>query len=193
MRFALLTSGLQFSATLLVAQTRNLSVAVNLTDSAAGSVFQSGFAAGFRSLGDVDVVSLTDNPDYVLAGVAICQPADCRDPLSYSLALRLYEPISITHAQTIAMRVVPREYLARNSDSVISKLYRAVRYYENSHMLWVVTWGRTRYEQSMRELVREIDAGCFDRIRALNRAVGNKAKDSWEKYEAYEDSREWLC
>jgi hypothetical protein len=193
MRCALFLASLHIVSTELLAQDAPLSIAISFTDSATGSIFQSGFSTAFRSLGDVRVVGLNEAPYYVLAGVAVCQPGDC-DPISYSLAIRFTEPAGQAIARIATFVAIPPGQITRaNPDSVAKEVLKVIGAYEQVRGMWVVNWGRQRYEQAIRELVREIDAGCFDKVRAATRAFQSKESDRFEKYNAYERSRSWLC
>jgi hypothetical protein len=174
------------------AQQQHIKVAVEITDTT--RQIPSAFAAAFRQLGDVDVVSRSEHPDYVLSGVSLCDP-NCDRVGSYAISLRLYSPFSQVSIVVLTARI---SYLAKipwgpTRDSVRGILEQRLSYVQVSHGRWVATWGRNVYEQKIREFVREIDYGCFDRDRALKRAVASDDSTAWRKYSAFESSREWLC
>lgn len=180
---------------ILVAQSRRITVAVNVADSAADGIFQSALSSALRSLGDVDVVSLGEEADYLLHGAALCSNDSCNDALSYSLALVLAEPTSRADAEMAAIQWIGGAYAttADARDSLTNIVWQVMKGRELVHMTWVVQWGRNRYEQATREFVRTLDAGCFDRIRALNRAVYKGGPDQFSAYAAFVRSRRWIC
>ncbi|MGH7428005.1 MAG: hypothetical protein ACREJ4_06565 [Candidatus Methylomirabilaceae bacterium] len=171
---------------------QRLKVSIDLDDST--GVLQSAFASAFRSLGDINVVTTEEDPDFVLEGVALCSPS-CADPLSYSLALRFYSPFQYTVARSIAEAWIPPNAQRRSArlDSLTSLIWSRIEGAELTHQSWVVDWGRDRYEQEVRELVREIDSGCLERHRAQRRALSSGARAQYDAYLAWSRSREWIC
>ena len=176
------------------ASAQRIKVAVSMTDSATGGIFQSAFGAAFRSLGDVDVVTLDESPDYVLEGVVLCNQSSCADVVSYALSLRLYEPATYITAQLIATLVVPSTAQRRATiDSIATLIWPWLKPYQQSRMTWTATWGRNRYEQAIREFVRQIDSGCLDKIRALRRLGVSPDSKAVNAYVSFERSRKWFC
>ena len=176
-------------------QASPITVAISITDST--GQFVSAFSAAFRGLGDVEVVSLAEHPQYALGGVVLCSP-DCRQPSQFSVALRLYSPATPVTARVWANIVAP---VAGGSvqavrDSVEDLLWGLLWRYERTHKQWVAIWGRGRYEQAMREFVRRIDYLCFDRVRALELVAA--ADDSlkatrFAEHMEFVQTREWIC
>jgi hypothetical protein len=111
------------------AQKPIVSVAVDFSDSS--RQFSSAFAAALRQLGDVAVVPISDEPEYVISGLAMCLP-DCTRVLSYSVAIRLYAPMQRGSAKTLA--VGARKMLGvkqvRGSDSLAQSFYNRLRPFE---------------------------------------------------------------
>src|SRR4051812_7660187 len=70
-------------------------IAVAIKDDSTGDLFGSAFRSAFRSLGDIDVVGVSEHPRYVLSGAVICDP-QCGNATSYSLALTFVEPLTST-------------------------------------------------------------------------------------------------
>src|SRR5438132_4250987 len=94
---------------------------------------------------DVRIVNLSIQTDYVLSGVALCNP-DCADLLSYSVALRLYAPMNRLTADMLvrlALRRTP-PVSAQVRDSLRADFWRNLSFYEVSLNSWVVSWGRSR-------------------------------------------------
>lgn len=176
---------------------QRLRVAVAVSDSAARGVFQGGFVSALRSLGDVEVVSLSEEPEYVLSGVVICSPIGCSDPDSYSASLRLYSPADRGTAYVIAARLLPRtSTVGRQAllDSLTDHVvYPMIRGMESTHQEWVLRWGRQRYEQAIREMVREIDVGCFEKSRAIRRAVAESNQERSAAIMREVDAKRWSC
>lgn len=197
---ATLASAVSLGPTALFAQ--RIRVAVDLSDSAMGGVLSSGFAAAFRSLGDVDVVVVPggERPDYLLVGVAVCSPDPCASASSYSVALRFSAPIQFSLVQWIAARAArldtrPSSPPARaaHADSLADEFWPQLREYEKVAATWVVLWGRSTYEQAIRALVVEIDSRCFNKARAQMQAMASSAPDRWQVYDRFVRSRTWLC
>jgi hypothetical protein len=178
------------------AQAQKIRVAVSVADTAVGGIFSSAFAAAFRALGDVEVVTKSEKPQYVLNGVVLCNP-NCRNALSYSLALRLYSPFPDDLGLDLAGEIVPVEpaktYPTR-LDSALKAIHERLDSYENNHWIWVVSWGRTAYEQAVREFVGQIDAKCLETSRRMNRAVASRDSSQRASYFTWLKSRnDWLC
>jgi hypothetical protein len=178
-------------------QGQRIKVAVAISDSSAGRVFQGGFSSAFRALGDVDVVSLAEAPEYIISGVVICEPVTCQNPLYYSASLRWYSPFTSSQAYYLAVQLVqptPSGTLARRMDSVALQIIEpAMRGYERTHQTWVIEWGRERYEQAIRELVRRIDVECLEKSRAYSRLFAERDTATYAALRWSIYSHEWLC
>ena len=176
---------------------QRITVAVAMSDSAAGRVLQGAFVAAFRSLSNVDVVSVAERPEYVLSGVVLCNPVSCQDPSSYSAALRLWSPIRRSTARTLAMLLVPQQpsgtFDHRVDSATTQLIWPVVSGLEETHSEWVVAWGRDRYEQAIRELVRKIDTDCLERSRAYYRAFASNDSTVWRPIFRMISARTWLC
>lgn len=136
-------------------EAQRIKVAIAIDDSAARRVFQGAFVAAFRSLGDVDVITQAEGPDYILTGVVLCDPSACENPTGYAASLRLYSPFSEFSARLLVMsvlRITPQIRRAALVDSLTGAVAQRLRFYEETHQEWVVRWGRNRYEQAIREL-----------------------------------------
>ena len=189
------------ASALLVASTvaaqGGVRVALSITDSAANRVFQGAFASAFRSLGDVEVVSVSERPQHVLSGVVICEPVSCQSARYYSAALRFWSPISQFTARLIAGRTIallPSTNYVQRADSVAQNVvWPLLQGYETTHGTWVVEWGRERYEQAIREFVRQLDTECFERGRAYARAFASTDTATSSAIVRMIDNRRWLC
>lgn len=176
---------------------QHIRVAVVLSDSEAGGVFQSGFASAMRALGDVEVVTEGENPDYVLSGVVLCDPSpDCQSATSFEVAVQLSEPFQRSTAQFIAELALHPNATGSHTDadSLAEKVWEFTEGYRRIDQAWVAHWGRNAYERAMRELVAEIDSKCFDKIRALRRVQpGPDASRALRSYRDFVASRKWMC
>lgn len=176
---------------------QKLTVAVSITDSAASRAFSGAFAAALRGLGDVEVVTLAEHPKYVVDGVVLCSPASCDNPLSYSAALRFWSPIEesiFLGVAAVTTNPLPASTFQRRIDSVSKNVVAPLLLgYERTHQTWVVNWSRSRYEQAIREFVREIDTGCFEMVRTIHRALATS--DTAKSNVMFRAIREhkWLC
>lgn len=178
------------------AHAQKLSISVNMTDSAAGGLFSSAFSNAFRSLGDVEVVSLFEKPALVLEGVVMCEPSHCTNARSYSLSLRLYSPFSEATADFVAFLVtpsLPRATHQARLDSATALISMALSEYENSHMTWTATWGSNRYEQAVREFVGTINSQCLEKKRAFGRMMASRDTSRFTTYNRLVKSQTWLC
>lgn len=177
-------------------QAQRIRLAVSISDSATAGIFGSAFSSAFRSLGDVDVVGVTEKPQYVLDGVVMCEPKDCTAALSYDLSLRLYSPYEITTGQYLAVSIVsptPKATYRTRVDSAANTINLMLDGYERSHMTWTANWGRQRYEQAIREMVGRIDSQCLDKQRALNRLFASQDTARFAAYKSLIDSKTWIC
>lgn len=172
--------------------TRRISFAVDIQDST--NQFPSAFAAALRQLGDVEVVPVTERPDYVLSGVAMCQP-DCGQLTRYVVSLRLYSPMQRSASMMLAGIALRRSrpVAPQVRDTIESELWRRLYYYEFTLGTWVAAWGRNRYEQEIREFVRMIDSSCLERVRSERRALGSDDSAAFGRYQLFENSRRWIC
>ena len=177
-------------------QPHRIKVAVDFADSATGGVFQSAFSSAFRLLGDVDVVGITEDPDYILRGAVVCSD-DCRNADAYAVAVQFSEPLSRATITSLASALALRRAFAgpqssADSGSTYAFLSSFLANEEHEDQLWVAQWGRNRYEQSVVMLVRSIDAGCFDKNRAVART--NFADTvSMRQFREFLHSRQWMC
>ncbi len=175
-------------------QPATVSVAVTVVDST--RQIESLFASALRQLGDVRVVTVGENPDYVLSGVVVCNPS-CDKLSTYSIALRLYSPVRESLAEFLAeatMRRLGIDDLARQ-DSVRATLWSFIGSLEETHQAWVATWGRNAYERAIREMVREIDSTCFEKQRMFSRLFQLAPSDSAIRRRLTADyrGRSWQC
>lgn len=177
----------------LSAQQPSISIAVEIQDST--NQLSSAFSSSLRQLGDVRVVGLSEQPDYVLSGVAMCNP-NCASLTSYSVALRLYSPFNRLTADMLVRLALrgTRPVSTQIRDSLRAQFWRSLSFYEVTLNTSVVYWGRRqRYEQAVREFVRDIDSRCFDGIRAMQRVAASDDTAAWGRYEALERSHSWIC
>lgn len=171
---------------------KRISIALVLTDST--NLFQSAFGAGFRGLGDVDVVTVEEHPDFVLTGVVLCV-GGCSQADSYALSLRLYQPATEMAARYLSARLgsVRRPGTA---DSAAAVIRRQIEGYERTLNTWAAHYYRRTYEDGVRELVRIIDTRCFEADRVMNRVVarGPLDKDGAADLRRHRESRDdWIC
>jgi len=173
-------------------QPSSISIAVEITDST--NQLASAFRSSFRQLGDVRVVDLSEQPDYVLSGVALCNP-NCSDLTDYSVALRLYTPFHRTTSDMLVRLALrgTKPASTQTRDSLSARFWRNLRGYEATLHTAVVSWGRRRYEDGVREFVRDIDSRCFDSVRAMQRASESSDSTAWDQYEAQVRSHNWIC
>ncbi len=199
MRFLSITLAVLL-ATAPVAEGQKFRVAVSMSDSAAEGVFGSAFSAAFRALGDVEVVSLREKPEFVLSGVVLCNISDCASAVSYSLSLRLYSPFSPAMGLRLAAALIPAlpaETRATRLDSATSQVNSLMASYELTRMSWSANWGRQRYEQAIVEFVRQVDSHCLEPQRVIRRAVAGASSGSgFGAIDAYNDmikTLDWSC
>jgi hypothetical protein len=169
-----------------------IKVAVSITDST--NQFGSAFSSAFRQLGDIEVVSVSEGPDYVLSGVVMCQPA-CSNVASYAVSLRLYSPMSRNVVSMLAYtaQLKSRQDLPALRDTLETFYWTVLKSYEFTLQTWVATFGRQRYEQSVREMVRDIDAACFERSRFLRRAIAALDSNAINEWATRRSNATWSC
>jgi hypothetical protein len=194
-RFPAIVLGLLLGAP-TSADAQKIRVAVDMTDSAAAGVFSSAFSTAFRSLGDVEVVSVLEKPELVLQGVVLCTSSDCANTSWYALSLRLYSPYDPDVGWYLARALIPSlpnsTHQAR-LDSAAKVVNEMLADYEESHMTWTVHWSRVGYEQSVREFVGRIDARCLEKKRAFQRVMASSDTSRFATYTKVVRSRTWLC
>lgn len=199
MRLAVLLLTLVLLCPVSSVQGQRLRIAVSVTDSEKTGIFQSNFAAAFRALGDVDVVSFGEASDYVLSGVVLCEDDDCSSTNRYSVALRLYETVEPETANFIAAYALHPDSWEPTpaSDSLAAFVWRQMEGLERTHQEWVASWGRNIYERAIREFVARIDAECLEKVRTRRRMLGpqadGSASEQFARYQDFLNSREWLC
>jgi len=180
---------------LVSAVTRDLSaqlvqVATQLDDDS--GVITSAVSAAFRALGDVAVVSTSENPDYIVKGNVFCQP-QCEGATAYFLVLRLSEPLRRSVAQAIADSAFTTGSTghSRKADSLAGAIWQLLQGYEETHRSWTATLFPSDYDVTIKEIVANIDTRCLDKLRALRRMY--RSSGGRERYDAFLKTREWIC
>ncbi len=192
-----LASVFPLAATLAAAQaTPRIKVATDFADST--GIVSSAFASALRSLGDIDVVTTREDPDLVLEAVVLCQPTSCTDPESYVLAIRLYEPANLNTAMSVSLLIPPARHLSYEAalfraDTLGRRILPGLQGLQRTHMMWAARWGRLRYEEQARELVRTIDSQCFDKLRQARRAAQMRSDSAETENLQAILARHWLC
>ncbi len=173
----------QLTPEILAAQ---IKVSVDVTEST-GGLFESQFKGALRSLGDVSIVGSDEARDYSLRVLVLCEPSDqCEQSTHFTAAIVLAEPLD-----TSLVGVLLRAMDSTISERTIAPLKGMLVTYEQSHMTWVVTWGRNRYERAIRELIANIDHQCFEKEREMARMVREKI-DARSAMTKLSDAK-WLC
>lgn len=146
----------------------------NIEDDSIGGAVSSVLRSSLRSLGDIDVVTSRENADFYLDGIAICNDA-CADWSAVNFAFRLY-----TRFTEESIRGSAGVYKLKLADSTVRRIVQVFDTAEQTHLTWVVKWGRARYEQAAREFIAEIDNRCLERTRIAQRLDATKAVEARE-------------
>ncbi len=153
------------------AQESTIDVHLSVSGEAKG-LFSSAFSGALRSLEDVNLVELDENPDYRLRVVVICQPDECDDALSYALAVQLTRPLEeldVLVAILASAEGVVTDSLLAVAFPLSNSIYERIDRFEDVYLTWVTHWGRNVYRRAAQELVAEIDYKCFEEDRLSNR------------------------
>jgi len=162
---------------------RRIRVQVAADSNSGGLLLESALAGALRSLGDVDVIGNSEQPDYMLRVVVLCDP-NCTDALQYSAALLLTRPI---YGRELIDALL-KEKIVYQHDGRVSRLDAAAitdlysytdvphwafwrLYTPMDHVLhlWVQVVGRLRVQTAAQELVAENDSRCFRLARLSGR------------------------
>jgi hypothetical protein len=175
---------------------QRIRVAISMTDSV--GVISSALSSALRGLGDIDVVTVGENPRLILAGVVMCNPQDsCRDATGYVVALRLYRPFTMNTAETIVPLLPTGSGLQAPADSVSRTLYRYLKNYTYEYSQWVLSWGRNRFESAARSFIAQIDTECLAALRAWDRVSVGPTSEATTRFEAYmkflSSRSDWIC
>lgn len=180
-----------------MAHAQRITVAIAFGKEEEDRLMEAVFRESLRALPDVDIITLEERPQYVVGGVVLCSPSDCKRATSYSVSLRLWSPFTIQDAQRIGFLLAPkgtsRERITWTDSIAKQWLFPLLRMYERNHMTWVASWGRERYELAARELVRKIDSECFEQSRLVNRAIATTDTTVSSVILKEVRSREWIC
>lgn len=156
-----------------------ISFALDVQDDSIGGVISSVLRGALRSLGDVEVVTPAERPDFVLEGVVLCSPT-CATWQSVSGAFRLYSRVTED-----IVRMALQTSGIRAADTTVRRMAGVLSRAEFSRQSWVVTWGRQRYEAAAREFVGGIDSQCLEPLRMDRRlASANTAEARKELLDA---------
>lgn len=148
-----------------------------------GGLFESGIRSALRRLGDIALQPWTGTPTYRIYAVVLCAPDqdDCRSARSYSVSIHLTKPLTVND---LAWSLYQVDTAYAVSTSSLDKVAESLSGFARPVNQWVANWNRNGYQQSLDELVAEIDAKCFERHRlwvlASERLVaGDQA--GWER------------
>ena len=143
----------------------HLRVVVSVEEPVTKGAIASAFRAALRGLGDVDVVTASEDPDFVLEAVFMCEneASDCRSNVG---AIHVYSPL-----RESAVRDVTYLSGAKEPDSVVKKMASYFASYEYPRKLLTVVWGSQRYDDAARRFIGQLDSQCFERVRRYRRAA----------------------
>jgi hypothetical protein len=179
---------------------QHLRVGISVHETGTRGVFQSGFAAALRALGDVDVMTPMEEADYVLEAVVLCSPNPCERATRYAVAIRVFEPAHRSTAEFLAQLALhPKSTVTVRdpaTDSLTSSIWAAIKDRELTFTTRVAEWLRESYQQSLQELVAELDSRCFDKLRAFRRFLADRTRplsDRHARFQEYAEGRDWIC
>jgi hypothetical protein len=172
-----------------IAQSGHVRVVVAFNDGVAGAKMDSVVRSAVRQLKDVELVSKQDAPDYILTGTFMCAPQNrCDKAYAYTGALRLSAPLAAT-----PLRVAAFNSGVMVSDSVSQRIVRQLTRYESTYQTWTLTFTTQEYARRMRDLVKSIDATCFEKQRIVA-AIAGLPPAEWEKANTEQlSARKWQC
>jgi hypothetical protein len=151
---------------------QRMKVAIVVSDDS--NLFQSGFASAFRQIGDVELVTTGEHPDWLFAAAVVCLPrGNCSSATSYAIAVTLMNPMRDPVASVRGMLLVSdsaKRYEAQ-IDAVLRASGRSLSALLSQYVLLrkqaVVVWPRDAYQQHVREFVADIDSICLEETRRV--------------------------
>ncbi len=167
-----------------------LKVAVVVDDSTRGPV-ESTVKASLRSLGDIDVVGVAEDPDFRVDVTLAC--FDCPAHTTYVGSVRLIETLKPGHITVGVLAGAPSTVSADIRSQIIDSVYSRIRSFERPSMEYTVRWGSTGYEQGIKNLVAAFDQKCFEQRRMYARAFAAKTAAETNAILAEVRTKEWLC
>jgi hypothetical protein len=160
-------------------------VALVVVEDDSSGIFQSAFGASLRALGDVQLVSSQEKPQFFLNVMVACEPLAqrCSGVQSFFVSVNLWEPLTLADFYLALARAGRSVGDSSSMQKAFAPLSDAGRYWWSGHALW----GIARYEIGVRELVANFDTKCFEhRRRKLNRTP-------WPEDVAEIDGVRWIC
>lgn len=172
----------------VAAATDKIRVSVSLKDSA--GVVSSVLRGALRALGDVEVVTPSEQADYRWKGVVLTSTTPSGQTAEYALALSVSEPLSVFSLWFALRKAFPKATRS-DADSVFSQLTEL----QTLHVTWAATWGNNVYEQEGRKLVAEFDSKCLEKRRIERRlAKQNLTVAQWRSaYNEQISAKDWIC
>ena len=163
-----------------------------------GGLFESRIRSALRALGDVEITSYRNSPDYRLTVMVMCMPDqdNCRTATRYGVSLQVSAPMSsgfLLLALSSSDSPIPDDLAWETLESAADYLQPF------EYPLWagVATFGRGVYQQSIDEWVAMIDAQCFEvrrrRARAFDRISDGDPEGGRAMLSEIEQENSWNC
>jgi hypothetical protein len=170
-------------------QAPRIRIAVAIDDDSVRGTIKSPLKAVLRSLGDVDLVELTEDPNFVVIGMFMCTPnPSCVGYDGVMGFLRIAVPLT---RSDLAIDI--RQSGIRATDSTINRLARFLDDYEKPQSTTLYSWGRNRIETGARAAASEIDATCLEAFRSLARAFAIPDQQARSNAIEVHFSKKWHC
>jgi hypothetical protein len=189
-RTALILSLAALTATSAQAQDPNRPIRISLSvTESTGGVFQSTISSALRRLQGVEVVSPSERADYewrvaVLCDLGANSEEKCENTTSYAVSYSVRRPLG--GKEIAGWWMMGEIYLKHfTADSDYKKLradgdslFLGAHYFSMAILSGVARLGRSKYEQSIENMVRSFDASCLERDRITRRlTAANRIMD----------------
>lgn len=165
----------------LAAQT--VTVALSVSEKT-GGLFESAFGASLRSLGDVNVVTVSEPAEFVMRVVVLCEPYQdrCSEATRYAVAIDWASQLESADARMVVMELDTTLFRAYRGDSPkarqamseaerrTAKAYQHLQGYEKYQSMIVASWGRDGYRRAIEEVATNVDRNCLELKRLFRRS-----------------------
>ena len=140
-----------------------------------GGRFYSNFASALRSLGDVSVLTESEEHDVHVRVIVACENDACASASSYAVSIHVTRPVQpprLAGGLSAALGLpFSWDIYQRIEREIIADAARRLSAYRSHELGLVAYWGRNVYERAIRELIADIDSQCFETLRLGARLI----------------------